>query len=227
MNILEPIVEILKYFIGTGLVTAAIIFVGKKAIEKICDGLVETYKFNLNTELEGFKAKQQKVLEEYKITYSKLHENRSNVIIELYKRLVRLEGKIELFVQWSGLIYKDISNGDPGPKIDELLEYGIENFKKSVEDLQEDMFQDFNNFVNENDIFFTQNITISLIELNKNLSTINILKEVVNDFLHDNKFKHNVKDVDKFNETLEKALIKIQSIKKELRNEFQGILGVK
>lgn len=228
--------ELIKYLINTSFITVAIIFIGKLAVGKIFDGLVETYKYKLNTELEEFKtkqqtvleqfkAKQQKVLEEYKITYSKLHEERAKVITDLYKKIVRIESKIENFVQWNNLLRIDMTV-TPHKKFDELDLYEIGEYKKSMENLSKEMFYEFFDFVHENDIFFKEDLVEALIKLCKLLSTMRILADLSKDTFEKGEFEHTVKKNNESYNNLIEILRNIKNIKKELQKEFRTLLGV-
>lgn len=225
MNIWEWIIETIKYLISTGLITAAIIYIGKIVVGKVFDGLVETYKYKLNTELEEFKSKQQKALNEYKIRYSRLHEDRAGIIVELYKKLVRIESRLEKFVQWNNMMRVDLTI-TPNINFDDLDPYFKEEYVKSMEQLPRDMFVDFFTFVHENDIFFTEDLVESLIKLNKLLSTISIFTNMSKDTFENGQLEYQVKKDNKSFNNLIEILKRIKDIKKELQKEFRYLLGV-
>lgn len=215
--------EIVKYFISIGFITAAIVFIGKVAVGKLFDGLVETYKYKLDTELEEFKANQQKILDEYKITYSRLHEDRANIIVELYKKLVRIESKLETFVQWNRMmrINPVIT---PNINFDDFDMYEKEEYKKSMEEINKELFYDFFDFVHENDIFFTEDLVESLIKLNELLSRMRIFASISKDTFDRGELEQKLDN--KSDNIFIETLRSIKNIKKELQKEFRILLGV-
>ncbi len=62
------------------------------------DESLEKRKTELSKELEGWKAGYQKALDESRVRFSKLHEDRAKAIKGLYQRLVLAEDAIRAFV---------------------------------------------------------------------------------------------------------------------------------
>jgi hypothetical protein len=227
INSFGGIMEIIKYLISASFITGTIVFIAKLAVGKIFDGLENKYKHKLNAELiafesdkqrllEAFKANQQKLLDENKIRYTRLHADRADVIVETYKRLVKLETKIDTFIKSITLKYDyitDISNID-----NEFRESINEGYNNSIEELQEDMFCDFFYYVNENNIFFTGDLTESFNELNRNLNRMNILKGIA---------KRDAVGADELINPLKLVIEKIKKIEEEIQKEFRSLLGVK
>jgi hypothetical protein len=105
MNTLQTILTILG---SISAVSAAIIYIGKRIIDKTLDIGLEKYKASLNKELETHKSELTKGMEEFKanlqilnlerqIKYSRLHEERGKSIKETYELLIDLQEKLEYF----------------------------------------------------------------------------------------------------------------------------------
>lgn len=230
--------EILQYFISASFITLAIVYTGKMAIGKIFDGLVKKYEGKLNTQLEtlkaeyqteietlkankkemleGIKAEHQKLLDKNRITYERLHRDRTDIIVEIYKKLARLEHKIEEFLNSAESKYVDMY---PPSSIDcKLLELVNKRYIDSVVELSNDMIDDFCNYVNENKLFFTEDLAESLDDLNLRLNRIKNLKGIAED--------EREVESDKLIEALELTYKKIKEIKEEIQKEFRSLLGV-
>jgi hypothetical protein len=89
--------EILKFFLSVSCITAIIIYVGKKLVDKTLDAGIEKYKNNLNKELESFKSDLNRFNIEHQIKYNKLYEQRGEKIKELYQLIYELEKKLKFF----------------------------------------------------------------------------------------------------------------------------------
>ncbi|MBN1052221.1 hypothetical protein FDB28_10380 [Clostridium botulinum] len=217
--------EIVKYIIsiiiGGGFVTVAVVYIGKIFIGKIFDGMVETYKHKLSTELEKFKVEQQKLLNEYKIKYSRLHDDRANIIIELYRKLVKLQKEIELFTLNAESINEVMTDDIDENNVIFEIRKDEEVYKNRCSELQEEMFDDFINFVYENTIFFTDDLMKLLNELIKLFCAMKILTGIAKESIEDKrKFSYSVIS------NSELGIKKIKDVKKEIEKEFRSLLGV-
>jgi len=87
--------EIVKFLISVTSLSAIIIYIGKKLVDKSLDAGIEKYKTNLNKELELFKSELNRVDTEHQIKYNRLSEQRADRINLLYKSLYELEQKLK------------------------------------------------------------------------------------------------------------------------------------
>lgn len=94
--------QILKFFLSTSLITAGIIYLAKLIIDKIAESKIEKYKntleqksdsfrHELNIEAEKFRHELNTVSIEHQIKYTKLYEERGQVIKKIYNLLLELE----------------------------------------------------------------------------------------------------------------------------------------
>ena len=225
--------EILQSIVTTVISTTVIIgilgFIGKAFITKFFDGVVEKYKSQLNHNLEEFKSKNQSLLEENKIRYSRLHEDRANIIRDLYKRLLDLESKINAYVYSSEAVSRKSS---PIIEIsDEVIEQSKRNYEESINQLSDELIFGFLNYVEENEIFFNEDLMQCLNKLKHSLYSIRALHNISKESLegkliHGGKIINVAEDKD-WNESLGKILSEIKSIKAEIKKEFRNLLGVK
>ena len=72
--------SILKFFIGVGIISGAVAFIGKKIVEAFLAAKIEKYKSNL-----------EKIAIEHSIRFQKLHSERAEAIKTLYEKLVDLD----------------------------------------------------------------------------------------------------------------------------------------
>ena len=113
MNLMD-LTEILKYFLSTSSITIGIVYVIKLCIDKFAESKIENYKAslekdselfksNLNIEAENFRHQLNIVSVEHQIRYSKLYEERGQVIKLLYSSLIDLEEcLLNLTTPWQG-----------------------------------------------------------------------------------------------------------------------------
>src|SRR5690606_14194835 len=96
----------------------AILLFGKQLIEYFFSETIELKKTELNQELESYKSKleqqnkdfQHKLdlkLNEFNIQFSKLHQDRAEVVKELYHRIVELQSAMTVFTRRIHPIIKD------------------------------------------------------------------------------------------------------------------------
>jgi len=110
----------------------------------------------------------------------------------------------------------------------EQFEESREKYKNSIEELQDDMFDDFFNYVDENALYFTDILMTYLDELKVNLKVIYALKGVAKYYVERKKEReYEFISEDKLYESLKKNIDIIKVIKKMIQEEFRIILGVK
>jgi hypothetical protein len=92
--------DIIKFLISVSGVSAVLIYVGKKLVDKALDAGVEKYKVVLNKELEEFKSDLSRANAEHRIRYGKLHEERGEKIKQLYALIYGLEKNLRAFTDF-------------------------------------------------------------------------------------------------------------------------------
>jgi len=97
--------QIIKYFLSTSVITAGLIYLVKLIIDKFAEARFEKYKaslqnetenfrHNLNFEAEKFRHELNTTATEHQIRYSKLYEERGQVIKSIYNLLLELENSL-------------------------------------------------------------------------------------------------------------------------------------
>jgi Zn-dependent oligopeptidase len=106
--------QIIKYFLSTSAITAGIIYLAKLIFDKFFESRIEkyksslekdtvTFKHKLNLEAETFRQELNKTSFEHQIKYSKLYEERGQIIKEIYNLLTDLENSLSnLTTPWQG-----------------------------------------------------------------------------------------------------------------------------
>lgn len=178
--------------------------------------MIEEAKHEQQKVLEGIKAEYQKLIDKNKITYERLHEDRTNAIVKIYKKLARLEPKIEEFLNAATFKYEDMY--PPSNIEDKLLQLVNKRYINSIEELSNDMFDDFCDCANENALFFKDDLAKSLAELNIRLIRIKNLKGIA-----ENEIEVDAHDLI---EALKLTDERIKKIKEGIQNEFRSLLGV-
>lgn len=93
---------ILKFFLSASVITAGIIYLAKLIIDKLAESRIENYKNSLQKDTEGFRHNLSLEAEkfrhelntnsiEHQIKYSKLYEERGQVVKLIYNLLLDLE----------------------------------------------------------------------------------------------------------------------------------------
>jgi len=104
-DILMDYNQIIKYFLSTSVITAGLIYLAKLIIDKFAEARFEKYKaslqnetenfrHNLNFEAEKFRHELNTTATEHQIRYSKLYEERGQVIKSIYNLLLELENSL-------------------------------------------------------------------------------------------------------------------------------------
>jgi Zn-dependent oligopeptidase len=97
--------QIIKYFLSTSVITGGLIYLAKLIIDKFAEARFEKYKaslqnetenfrHNLNFEAEMFRHELNTTATEHQIRYSKLYEERGQVIKAIYNLLLELENSL-------------------------------------------------------------------------------------------------------------------------------------
>ena len=217
--------ELLKLLMYSGpsvLILLILIFFGKNAIEYFFSETIELKKKELNLNLENHKSlldQQNKnfqhsldtKLNEFNVRFSKLHEERANVIKQLYELLVKLHSAT---VSLTRRIHPIIEDAELEEK------QRLENVNNAL--------NEFNKYYLVNKIYFEKDLADRLDKISneywsKNWDYATILRmfranQVSNEF-----YQKMVEDSQKITDAVDTDFTKSLD---ELENEFRKILGV-
>jgi len=204
------------------LIIFAILLFGKKLIEYFFDETIELKKTELNQNLENHKNKLEQEnkefqhllnikLDEFNIQFSKLHQERAEIIKSMYQKLIELQSSMTVFTRRIHPIINDEQ---------QERKERLERVNKAI--------KDFNNYHLLNKIYFKKDLDKKLAHLSKeywdngwDFATI------------ENAF--NEKEVQKelFKEYYEKSKLISEKVKydfpkliEELEDDFRILLGV-
>ncbi|WP_282050821.1 MULTISPECIES: hypothetical protein [Maribacter] len=205
------------------LIILAILLFGKKLIEYFFTETIELKKTELNQELENHKKhlEQQNKdfqhnldikLNEFNIQFSKLHQDRAEVIKQLYNKLIEMQASMTVFTR----------------KIHPIIEDAEKESQERIDRVNKAL-QDFVNYYMPNKIYFDKSLGKKLDNLSneyrtkgwdfaqksKLLSEYRMTKDVYDRYQ---------KNLDNISEDIIKEFPKIIE---ELEDEFRTILGVK
>jgi hypothetical protein len=205
------------------LIILAILLFGKKLIEYFFSETIELKKTELNQELESHKNKLEQQskdfqhsldlkLNEFNIQFSKLHQDRAEVVKELYYKIVELQSAMTVFTRRIHPIIED-----------------AEKEKQERIDRVNKALMDFVNFYMPNRIYFDKELAEKL----DNLS--NEYRSKGWDFAHMSRYLSESGMSRELYEEYSKKTSEISGIVKdefpkviqELEEEFRTLLGVK
>jgi Zn-dependent oligopeptidase len=97
--------QIIKHFLSTSVITAGLVYLAKLIIDKFVESRIDKYKnslqkdtesfrHNLNFEAEKFRYDLNTLSVEHQIKYSKLYEERGQIIKQIYNLLLDLENSL-------------------------------------------------------------------------------------------------------------------------------------
>lgn len=201
--------EILKLIIWATSITGLLAFLSRQYIIYSFNSSLEKYKAELNKESlqyqselnrqsEAYKAELEKSSYEHQTRYTKLHEERAEVVKILFQKLVDLEDCTR----------NDIANG---------------NFIKS--DTVEKVKQSFNNYRNYfllNEIFLEEHIIKLVNALDRVFMDAWFNINESRDPIYDQKEKFKLRQAAR-----DKILVEIPKLKGELKIRLQDIIGLK
>lgn len=197
-------------------------FLGKYAINFIYDSLIEGRKKQLAEELEEFKSGLERdsrsfqhqldiKLDRYNVQFSRLHEERANIIKQMHTKLLEVHSAVSDYTA----IGRVIKSGEDTNKAEEAR---IERANKAIFDI--------NNFTQENCIYFEKPLATKLEKIRNAYYSTAIdymfLKQSQQYAGHD----EYMKNVDKWKDINEKIRGELQNALKELEDEFRKLLGV-
>jgi len=144
--------NILTFFISVGAITGAIVYIGKRIVDKSLDLALEKYKSTLAIELETHKKQLDKVLFEHQVKFGKLHQDRLEAIKAIHSELYNL--------------YKVL----PSVRNKEQAEEWLRNEEKS--ELIGNILNDLEELSEINQIYFNENLFIRIMEILKESTLI-------------------------------------------------------
>jgi hypothetical protein len=87
--------ELIKFFLSVTVISASVIYIAKRIVDKTLDAAIEKYKSGLDKELEEFKSQLNRINTEHQIKYSRLHEERAEKVKFLHDTLYESEKRLQ------------------------------------------------------------------------------------------------------------------------------------
>jgi hypothetical protein len=206
----------LSYFIPSILgITSAVIWLGKLIITKSFDARTEEYKAELTKDIEEFKNELSKVSMEHQVRFSKLHEQRAEIVKYFFGEIVELEGL---------LIHATSINQGPEFMLD------IQR-----DDTAMDKIRGLINYFDLNRIFFSKSTVVKVDAIFKeSWEIIAQMRAVRRSASEANRYtKQNtplpqsyVSASDLWDKAFERSHYQYKALKEELANEFRMLLGI-
>lgn len=226
-DILMDYNQIIKYFLSTSIITAGVIYLAKIIIDKFIESRIEKYKttlekdtlsfkHKLNIKAETFRQDLNKTSFEHQIKYSKLYEERGQIIKETYNLLIVLENSLSsLTTVWQG--HEWVTDG--------------ERDKKSTNSIQTLKTQ-----IERNRIFFSAELCEKLESIIKDSHQITVQMSMAKSGERRNEYynkrgihldtKELSKPSDSWHELDEKVQKEIKAARLNLEEEFRLLIGV-
>lgn len=203
MDINSIIQNVLTFTIGTVSVSTVVIAISKRIFDKWLESRLVKYNYEFKIKLEEYKLEKQKIIEENKIRFTKLHEERAEIIKVLYEKLVIMQDHLNIYV-------RDFKNA----------KYKSDQFKQDRANILTSI-PDFMRYTNRNRIFFDEDILFNIDEIEAIANVIIFAYEEKHDDGSD--FKNSTK----WNElTMQMVNGEIPKFRKELELKFRNLLGV-
>jgi hypothetical protein len=219
--------QIIEYFLSTTVITAGLIYLAKLIIDKFAEARFEKYKtslqketesfrHNLNFEVEKFRHELNTSATEHQIRYSKLYEERGQVIKSIYNLLLDLENSLASLTsmfqghEWTTDIERD------------------KKVKENIQSLQ--------SYLEQNRIFFTETLCVKIETIISDSYQITVdmhmakRTEVMNE--NYNKRGHTLgekallKPLEIWRELDNKVQKEIKTARLDLAQEFRALIGV-
>jgi hypothetical protein len=114
------------FAIGAGAIVFLLKYFGTKFIDHFFDTKLQNLKFNFDKEVESFKASLQKILFEHNVIYSKLHEERAEVIKNIFQKLYKVEVSMGSFLaifEPAGMMPREERGKIAAKEFNEFIEY--------------------------------------------------------------------------------------------------------
>jgi len=205
------------------LIILAILLFGKRMIEYIFSETIEFKKLELNQDLELYKSKLNQEsknfqnlldikLNQFNIQFSKLHQDRAEVIKGLYYRLIELQSAMIDFTARGNSVSKN-----------------TQKEKLQRAERANNAFKDFINFYMPNKIYFEKELADILDKVsseywNKGADFAAMSEELEESKLPRDLYLDNRKRIKEISEIVKNEYPKVIA---ELENEFREMLGVK
>ena len=199
--------SIITFTITIAGLSGAIIFIGRRVIDKTLEAGLENYKFILDKDLESHKANLQIIGLEHQISYNKLHEERGQSIKELYSLLVDLQNNLKY--------YTSIFQGPDWTTDQEREKNSIDTFNK------------LSNYFQKNRIYYPDNICLLVDELLPNCWEIIVKMSLAkNKGLDASTGTERIEAKDKWLIINKIVETEIEDAKNKIEKEFKKLLGV-
>ena len=214
---IETFIKYLALFIASsGIVTAIVIYFGKKIFQQILNRDLENFKADLVTQNQINKLKHDKDLESYKSSLnligtrqSLLYTKRSEIIIELYQKLVIMHNSM--------LDLTAVFRLTHGKDTETLEKEELERIKETATN-----GNDFLSFYQKNKIYFNKDTCLIIQEIQE------ILKKSHSDY----SFRHfwgippSEMTYKKASDANEKVQVEIPNLLTTLEDDFRRSIGV-
>jgi hypothetical protein len=209
---MELLEEILKFSIGGLTVVGIVVFLGKLIITKSSDLLIENHKKKLEQENKNFQHSLDVKLNEFNIQFSKLHQDRAEVVKKLYHRIIELQSAMQVFTRRIHFVEKDA---------EKEKQERIDRVNKALEE--------FINFYMPNKIYFDKGLAHKLDKLASDYRNNGWDFANMSNFLSDGTMSKELYAdyTKKTGDISELVKNKFPKIIEELEVEFRTLLGVK
>jgi hypothetical protein len=206
----------LSYFIPSILViTSGVVWLGKLIISKSFDASVASYKSELTKDVERYKNELSQVSLEHQVKFSKLHEQRAEIIKYFFSEIVKLEGL---------LIHATSINQGP--------EFMLDVHR---DDIAMELIIELINYFDLNRIFFSKS-TVDKVDaiFKESWGIVAQMRKVRKDATEATKYtmqnisvpQNYVSSSDLWDKAFERAHYQFRGLKEELANEFRSLLGI-
>lgn len=193
------------------------IWLVKKIFEVFIDKDIEKYKDKLNQELQKFKNELKIVEIEKQVAYTRLHNDRAELIKQLYQKVAKLRINLSEFTR----------------TLDNKLETREDDVEKNMNILFNEV-DSLSLFYSENKIYFNEKIDVLMYSILLEYDFLISLKNIVfNPLKYEHKFnelynneKNIEQEVNKFKESLKESNGNEEKLLNELEIEFRKYLGV-
>ena len=206
MNWIEVIQNLGAFLIGSGILG----YFGKNIFEYYLDRSIDKYRLLLDKERQEYMQQLQLITQKHQIQYSKLHNDRADVIKLLYQKLVTMEQSMRDYMS--------------------PIRFGGEYSREQMKELAGKAAQEFFNYFSSNEIFFDKTICTLIGEMHKLY-----LDAWVEFTIYDDEATREAVTTDRdlrkerakvWKSTWDKIDMKIPPIKDKLKNQFRDLLGV-
>jgi hypothetical protein len=207
--------SIFTFFISASAITGAIVYIGKRIVDKSLDLALEKYKNTLARDLETHKKELDKVLFEHQIMFGKLHQDRLDSIKLINTQLYKFKETFTIITQ----------KGEAEEWLRKDRNKYIETELKELQDL-----------IEINQIYFSDEIRVRFFEILKegwqiqaDLVSIEIddLKILIKQLDHiELSEEEKVAPINKLLGMINDIRSKIEDVRDKIMKEFRKLIGV-